>query len=91
MFVLEEEETLFLRKQRKLHFRWKRTKRPTCRLAQVFALAEALICLVQLSRRSCETFSFTIYTSFNLCRNCFHMISRLDICSLTAVSCSFGS
>ncbi|GFX79959.1 uncharacterized protein TNCV_2059771 [Trichonephila clavipes] len=27
----------------------------------------------------------TIHTSFNLCRNCFHMISRLDICS----HCSF--
>ncbi|GFX03658.1 hypothetical protein TNCV_2112301 [Trichonephila clavipes] len=48
-------------------------------------VAEAWICLVQLSRRSCETFSVTIHTSFNLCRSCFHMISRLDICS----QCSF--
>ncbi|GFU29319.1 uncharacterized protein TNCV_3335011 [Trichonephila clavipes] len=32
-----------------------------------------------------NTFSVTIHTSFNLCRNCFHMISRLDICS----HCSF--
>ncbi|GFU51011.1 DUF4817 domain-containing protein [Trichonephila clavipes] len=53
---------------------------------QVFAVWQKhWICLVQLSRRSCETSSVTIHTSFNLCRNCFHMISRLDICS----HCSF--
>ncbi|GFV16333.1 hypothetical protein TNCV_178541 [Trichonephila clavipes] len=32
-----------------------------------------------------NTSSVTIHANFNLCRNCFHMISRLDICS----HCSF--
>ncbi|GFV32343.1 DUF4817 domain-containing protein [Trichonephila clavipes] len=59
---------------------------PTCWLVQVFAMWQKhWICLVQLSRRSCETSSVTIHTSFNLYRNCFRRISRLDICS----HCSF--
>ncbi|GFT41389.1 hypothetical protein TNCV_3890101 [Trichonephila clavipes] len=50
-------------------------------------VAEALdLPRVQLFIRSGETSSVTNHTSFNLCRNCFHMISRLDICSL----CSFS-
>ncbi|GFW35327.1 hypothetical protein TNCV_594781 [Trichonephila clavipes] len=50
----------------------------------VHLVAEALDLLFQLSRISCETFSVTIHRSYNLCRNCFHMIP-LNICSL----CSF--
>ncbi|GFX00260.1 transposable element tc3 transposase [Trichonephila clavipes] len=64
-------------------------KASNVRLVQVFAMWQKhWICLVQLTRRSlsCETSSVTNHTSFNLCRNCFHMISRLDICSL----CSFS-
>ncbi|GFX29753.1 uncharacterized protein TNCV_2750871 [Trichonephila clavipes] len=51
----------------------------------VRCVAEALDLPRSTVRRSCETSSVTIHKSFNLCRNCFHMISRLYICS----NCSF--
>ncbi|GFV61386.1 DUF4817 domain-containing protein [Trichonephila clavipes] len=51
----------------------------------VRCVAEALDLPRSTVQKTCETFSVTIHTNFNLCRNCFHMISRTDICS----HCSF--
>ncbi|GFU94650.1 hypothetical protein TNCV_2752471, partial [Trichonephila clavipes] len=44
-------------------------------------VAKALICLVQLSRRSCKTSSVTIH-KLQFVQELLHMILRLDICSL---------
>lgn len=77
--------------RKKFRFKGKRTKLPTYRIKPVSTVWQKhWICLVQLFKRSCRMSSCIIRTTFNFCRTCFHIISRLESRDTGSHSISFS-
>ena len=83
MFVQEEEENLLpLKECGRLRFKQKRIKLLTYMLMPAyFVQQKQQICSSQLFKALCGVSYGIIRTSFNLCRNCFQIILRLDTVS----------